>query len=135
MTLLSATDDLRLRTLDALGGVLERLAYVVGLRDEGGHYRHWGLSRIYGEKVANDAAAEVHSQVWLELLRTPMPKLQGELDDMEEGRRAEVVRKLKASAQLGSPANLEGGGLRHFNSVLAALDSLSKAKGGTHRAS
>lgn len=132
MSLLSASDDLRLRTLSALRGALERFAYLVSLRDESGRYRHWGLSRIYGDKVANNAGAELHSLMWLEILRTPIPKLQEELQAMDVSRRAEVVRRLKASGQLCSPANLEGGGIRHFNSVLAVLKSLSKAKGGTH---
>ena len=132
MTLFSATDDLRYRTLAALGGALERLAYLVSLRDEAGHYRHWGVSRIYGDKVADDAGAELHSQLWVEVLRSPIPKLQRELEAMEGSRRAEVVRILKLSGDLSRPANLDGGGVRHFNSVLAVLASLSKAKGGTH---
>lgn len=133
MTLLSASDDLRLRTLSALGGVLEQLSYLVSLRDESGQYRHWGLIRIYGEKVTNDAGAELHSKVWLETLRTPLPKLQKELQELDRGKRAEVLNSLRGSGQLSIPANLEGGGVRHFNSVLDVLESLSKAKGGTHQ--
>jgi hypothetical protein len=133
MTLLSASDDLRLRTLGSLGGALERLAYLVSLRDETGHYRHWGLTRIYGEKIANEAGAELHSQMWLEVLRTPIPKLQKELQAIEASKRTEIMRVLTAAPQLCSPHNLEGGGIRHFNSVLAALEALSKAKGGTHQ--
>jgi len=135
MTLLSASDDLRYRTLAVLGGVLERFAYLVSLRDGEGHYRHWGLSRIYGEEVASNALAEVHTQVWLELLRTSLPKLHKELMGLQDSRRVEVIRSLKANRLLACPANHDGGGARHFNSILVALASLSRAKGGTHPAS
>lgn len=133
MTLLSASDDLRYRTLTALNSVLERFAYVVSLRDSEGQYRHWGLSRIYGQRVANDAAAEIHTQLWLEVLRTPIPKLQRELQDMDSDKRDVVLTTLKSSGPLSKPANIEGGGARHFSSVLSALDCLEKAKAGTHQ--
>lgn len=134
MTLLSASDDFRVRTLSAVNGLLSRFAYVLSLRNENGNYRHWGLSRIYGDKIASSAVAEAHTQLWLELLRTPLPKLESELLGLSERNRAQLMKQLKSGRQLGCPANQEGGGVRHFNSVLAALESLVPAKGGTHPA-
>ena len=134
MTLLSAGEDMRYRTLGALGGPLERLAYLATLRGESGQYSHWGLARTYGEPTARSAIAEVHSQVWIEVLRTPIPELVREMVRMDSTVRREVLQQLGNSRDKILPADRVGGGVRHFNSVLVALMCLSKVPGATPQA-
>jgi len=134
MTLLSASEDLRYRTLDALSGALEKLAYLASLRDETGQYRHWGMNRIYGERAAAAALAEVHTQAWIEVLRTPIPELLRQLDGMKPDPRRAVVTELKSYRKLSCPVVLSGGQVRHFNSVLLALECLSRSMDATPQA-
>jgi hypothetical protein len=133
MTLLSASEDLWYRTLGAFAGALEKLAYLASLRDEAGQYRHWGMSRTYGEQAAA-ALAEAHTQVWIEVLRTPIPELLRQLGGMETTARAAVMVEVKNYRRLSCPADLSGGAVRHFNSVLLALECLSRSLDATPRA-
>lgn len=133
MTFLSASEDLRYRTLGAFEGALEKLAYLARLRDEAGQYRHWGMSRTYGEQAAT-ALAEAHTQVWIEVLRTPIPELLRQLGGMETTARAAVMEEVKNYRRLSCPADLSGGAVRHFNSVLLALECLSRSVDATPRA-
>jgi hypothetical protein len=134
MTLLSAGEDLRYRTLRALAGPLERLAYLAALRDETGQYSHWGLARTYGEPAARAAIAEIHTQVWIEVLRTPIPELIRVMVGMDATVRKEVLQQLRDYRDKILPADLAGGAVRHFNSVLVALERLSKTLDATPRA-
>jgi hypothetical protein len=134
MTLLSASEDLRYRTLGAFPGPLEKLAYLARLRDDAGQYRHWGMSRTYGEQAAAAAMAEVHAQVWIEVLRTPVPELLRQLGRMGTTTRAAVIEELKNYRRRSCPAELSGGAVRHFNSVLLALECLSRSLDATPRA-
>lgn len=134
MTLLSASEDLRYRTLDALRGPLERIAYLASIRDEAGLYLHWGLARTYGEVAARAAIAEVHTQVWIEILRTPIPELVRVMVEMGTTEREEVLGELRNYRDKILPADQAGGGVRHFNSILVALERLSKALDATPRA-
>ncbi|HMK28778.1 MAG TPA: hypothetical protein VK473_03770, partial [Terriglobales bacterium] len=75
----SAESDFEQRTLAAIPGTLARLEYVAGLRQDSGSYFHWGLAREFGEKTASDTIAGAHGRLFLDLLRTPLPLLLGEL--------------------------------------------------------
>jgi hypothetical protein len=120
MPLLSATDDFRSRTLAAIHGILRRLVYVAALRDGGGQYVHWGLSRAHGPQAANEAVAAAHSESWIQLLRTPLPQLVSELEAMDAPLRTELLAKFEAAGAC-SPDNLSGGTMRHFNSIVLVL--------------
>lgn len=134
MTLLSASDDLRERTLSEFGCALEKLAYLARLREPDGQYRHWGMSRTYGEQAAGAAMAELHAQVWLEVLRTPIPDLFRQFSRIETSERVALMEESKKLRNMSYPDNLSGGGIRHFSSVLLALESLSKSAVATPRA-
>ncbi len=135
MTFLSAGEDFCYRTLAAVPGALPKLAYLARLRDQQGQYRHWGMNRTYGEKAAAAAMAEAHTQVWLEVLRTPIPKLFAQLSAMDPGTRRAVLAELRNCQRLCHPVDLGGGALRHFNSVLLALEHLSRLLDATPRVS
>ena len=126
VTLLPIKDDFLQRTLANVPGVLGKLGYVAGLREDG-RYVHWGLERIYGEEGTQRAVGEVHRGLFLKILRTPLRRL---LDDATRSaalQRSDIRAYLSAVlCDPGSlvPANLGGGSEAHFNSVVAALWSL-----------
>jgi len=134
MTLLSAREDFEERTLASFSTPLEKLVYLARMRDAAGQYRHWGMSRLYGERVAEAAMAEAHSQVWIEVLRTPIPQLSREMEKMGKAQREALMAELRRFQALARPADLRGGSVRHFNSVLLTLQSLCCSQAATHRA-
>ena len=133
MTLLSASDDFQLRTLAVFQGPLEKLAYLARLRNASGEYCHWGMSRIYGEQAAAAALAEVHSQVWFEILRTPIPTLSSQLQEMDAATRRALLEELGVYRGKIIPTELRGGPVRHFNSVLLALECLYRSADATRQ--
>jgi hypothetical protein len=134
MTLLSAGEDFQTRTLASFDSPLERLVYLARTRDQAGHYRHWGMSKAYGEKAAAAAMAEAHSQVWIEVLRTPIPQLSGHLEEMDGSQRGALVAELRRLRQQSCPADLQGGSVRHFSSVLLVLETLCRSTDAIHQA-
>ena len=45
-----------------------------------GEYKHWGLSRVYGDLPAKKAIAQTHRQLVSQVLATPIKSL---LDDID----------------------------------------------------
>ena len=121
MTLLSAYEDFVVRTLASLPGVLGKLVYLGSLRTDAGDYCHWGLSRTFGQDRASEALAQAHTEAWLEVLRTPIPALFAETQDLEMG--SETWRGQREKL---TPPEVSGGTKRHFNSILLALSLLSQ---------
>lgn len=117
MTISSAYNDFCARTLAALVGAWERLRYVAELRAPDGRYRHWGLSRSFGDAAAQRALAQAHTELFLEVLRMPLRRLAGE---------ASLPETFDLAAYL--PGNLEGGTPEHFNSIVSALQALAEAR-------
>ena len=128
MAFLSANDDFRSRTLTGVDGMLRRLAYIVGLRDGAGQYKHWGLLRTYGPENAQQAVAANHSEAWMEVLRTPLPELVSEVANMDEKQRGELLARLDGLSEVTCPANPRGGTIRHFNSTVLALRLLCRER-------
>ncbi len=125
MTLLSALDDLLANTLSAVPGLLHRLRYLAGLRDENGAYKHWGLEKVHGSLTAQVALAEAHSLIFLEVLRTPVSRIRAEVSTEELSL---VGHHEGGQAQELMPDDLRGGSRRHFRSVLVALDALVRSE-------
>jgi hypothetical protein len=132
MLLRSPEDDFVLNTLAAVPGVLGRLEYLAGLRTRQGAYCHWGLEQAHGEAAAAQAIARAHTQVWLQLLRTPLPVLLQELRQMQDQNRVlsslQYLRGLAAQVNEMVPEARKGGSLRHFNSILSTLAALCRAQ-------
>jgi len=131
MTLKSAFEDLIGTTLAALSGTLAKIEYLSSLRPagKGTPYQHWGLARIYGDVAAQQALAEAHRKLFLKVLRTSLRDLQA---GAALGKNAlaqpagEYLDELRARQSDLLPADLGGGSVRHFSSVLRALSSLAK---------
>lgn len=71
----NATEDFKKHTLRALPTLLEKLAYVCSLQTEEGTYRHWGLSRVFGEKKAHHAIESLHAEMAAELTHIPIREI------------------------------------------------------------
>lgn len=125
--LLTANDDFSRKTLAAVPGVLGKLRYVSGLRLESGEYRHWGLSKVYGERTAQRAIVEAHRTLVLQVLRMSLREL---LDDAAVSCAAgqdtshAYIMQLKSDRERLLPSDIGGGSAQHFNTVLDALESL-----------
>jgi len=125
--LISPAEDFS-KTLSAIAGTLGKLRYLAGLRQGNGEYFHWGMVRRHGEANANRAIAQVHTDLFLVTLRTPIQTLWEETMSVAEGHSAnlkEYLEELLEQRESLLPAQLEGGAERHFNSVLLGLCSLA----------
>src|SRR3954471_11593018 len=81
MELLESLDNFIKRTLAVVPGLWHKLAYLGGLRKEGGQYDHWGLSKRYGNEATKNALGAAHEEVFIEVLRKPVKTL---LDEVQE---------------------------------------------------
>ncbi len=128
MSLYSAADDFALKTLASVPGVLGKLKYVSSLRRLDGSYHHWGLERSFGERSAREAIESHHRELLLKILRMPVKDV---LEDAIVSASAaemgvpEYVAVLRLEADQLVPADVAGGSVRHFTSVLQALVSLA----------
>ncbi|MBV9087135.1 MAG: hypothetical protein JO187_13255 [Acidobacteria bacterium] len=129
MRLFSSYDDVCRTTLASVRGVFGRLDYLSGLRDETGRYQHWGVARVYGEEAAQQAFAEAHRAVFLQLLRMPLRDLLKDLPEAEAARVQGVrafLENVKSRSEQVVPPDLGGGSVRHFSSVIDSLIALLK---------
>ena len=126
---LTAFEDFMLRTMDVLQGVWSKLNYIRELRAPDGSYEHWGLARIHGEETTHAMIADVHSELYLQLLRTPLPELLEQLHlsaDDADCSAAQLARQLRESTGKITPQDLRGGAPEHLKAVLLIADLLSK---------
>lgn len=77
----SAAEDFKERSLRALPTLLERLAYICSLQTVSGSYEHWGLSRVFGNRLAQDAILRAHTETAMELIRVPIRDLYQEYQE------------------------------------------------------
>ncbi|HEV2730817.1 MAG TPA: hypothetical protein VGV15_12365, partial [Terriglobales bacterium] len=104
MSLRSAYEDLRQRTVEKIPGRWGRLKYVAELRSPAGSYAHWGLERVHGEAAAQSAFLEVHRTLVNTVLRSRLTALQ---EDLRQSSAAEgVSRESYASNLTGSLGQL-----------------------------
>jgi hypothetical protein len=142
VTLLAIKDDFVLRTLASVPGIWGKLHYVAELR-ENDKYVHWGLARIYGEVATQLALREVHRELFLQVLRTPVRQLVADVVPSAAGKQLELrdfLESLIDKATLLVPPEIGGGSVVHFHSTLAALSLLrarpegsAKLLGALHR--
>jgi len=127
VTLLSVADDIVVNTLSVIPGLLGRLEYLSGLKGRDG-YAHWGLSRVYGERVAHQALSEAHGFLLSEVLRTPIRKLISEVEiacASSDRSPSAYLKQLYENYPSLLPDQVGGGSVRHFSSVLHALSALA----------
>lgn len=128
MTLKSAYEDLRQRTLEKIPGTWEKLKYVAGLRSSQGGYKHWGFERHHGIGAAQSAFAEVHKTLVKTVLRTRLSALR---EDLQRSSEVELVSpesyasKLSAGLNQLLPADSPKEAELHLVSVLESLSALA----------
>ncbi len=129
MKLLSAAEDLAIRTLENVNGSLGKLLYLGNLRGSDGRYCHWGLAQVHGAAESEIAAKDAHAAALKEVLRKPIQELWNEVagstESKDTGSKRELV--LKPETKL-LPEGCSRRSESHFNSVLRALAELDRAR-------
>ena len=134
MTLLSAREDVLLRTLAAVSGIPRKLAYVAGLRNADMRYEHAGLSRAHGEVAVQRTVHQIHTELFQECLRTRLRELVAQVaapEDEPEG--ADPLTVAAAQLTQAHPAGCTAAEARHFNSTVVALRELGAAQAAANR--
>jgi hypothetical protein len=121
--LLSPIDDFLIRSLGPVISVVARLKCLADVR-RGSLYEHWGMTHAYGADAANIALAEIHSRLWLELLRTPIQRLKSDLESSEKGLEIGIENVDFAFTSDVVPSDTRGGSIRHMRLVARALSML-----------
>lgn len=131
MRLKSALEDFETNTLGAVPGLLGRLSYVGGLRDEKGtgtgRYEHWGLARVYGDDAAQSAIRASHRVLLSEVLKKPLAVLLKDVPASCANEHLTESEFLAALAQ-SSPKPLSPAARAHLGSVLSALSALVESR-------
>jgi hypothetical protein len=128
---LSPIEDFAKRTLSAIPGLWRKLLYMAELRSAEGRYEHWGHSRVHGEVSSQQALASLHSQLYVDVLRTPVQQLMLQQDDNDEPV-FDISERLK---RLMVPSDLRGGSPRHLSSIVLAARFLIVAQRASTRSS
>lgn len=76
-----AAESFKERTLSALPTLLERLAYICSLQMPDGQYKHWGLTRAFGERLAQEAIHASHSEIAAEMAQSPIREIYQEYQE------------------------------------------------------
>lgn len=118
-----------MQSLNVLNGVWSRLNYIRELREVDGKYRHWGLAQTHGEVETNRAIAEVHSELHLQLLRSPLQEVFEQLPlgaDEAGCSSLQLAEQLCEERERLMPDDLRGGSPKHFDAVLKVTKMLAK---------
>ncbi len=70
-----AQENFKQRTLSAIPTLLERLAYICSLQMPDGQYRHWGLTRAFGARSAQEAIRATHSELATAVVQSPVREI------------------------------------------------------------
>ena len=70
-----AAENFKQRTLGTLPTLLERLAYICSLQMPDGQYRHWGLTRAFGPRQAQDAIRAAHAEIAMAMVESPVREI------------------------------------------------------------
>ena len=124
--------DLSVHSLEPMGGMFERLAYVANLRDPAtGIYSHERLCAVFGEAGVGQALAHCHEELFERLLESPLAlqeeDLLGYLEVLPAGREvqlSEFSEKAKAWIPPQAPDYLK----KLFCSNLGVLCELLQEK-------
>ena len=137
MTLKSALQDVKETTLAAVSGLLGKLAYLASLRRVQGRFIHWGMEQVHGSESSERALKTAHTEVVAGILRAPLASLE---EDLEESSRVSgVASRVYINGMIEQADDLLPGerpdspAASHLNSVLLALSSLEKNRGGATR--
>ena len=106
--------------MSAFRGLWSKLLYMSELRSREGKYDHWGHIRTHGEKRSQEALSEIHSEIYLDLLRTPLQELMRKSSPERQTDWEESIPQIKINDPRMLPRDCRGGSPRHFNSIVLA---------------
>ena len=126
---LSPYEDFKLRTLSALEGLWAKLFYMAQLRSAEGRYEHWGHRRAHGEQCSQEALAQIHSELYFGVLRTPLREL------IPDGVAAleRITNEIFLAGDALIPSDTEAHYVRHFNSIVLAVRLVHAARRASSR--
>lgn len=124
--------DLSVHSLEPMGGMYERLAYVANLRDPStGIYSHERLCAVFGEAGVGQALADCHEELFERLLESPLAMQEEDLLnylDVLPGGREEHLRECSEKAKSWIPPQAPDYLKKLFCSNLSALCELLQEK-------
>ena len=124
--------DLSVHSLEPMGGMYERLAYVANLRDPStGIYSHERLCAVFGDQGVGQALADCHEELFERLLESPLALQEEDLLsylDVLPGGREEHLRECSEKAQTWIPPQAPDYLKKLFCSNLNALCELLQEK-------
>jgi hypothetical protein len=123
MKFYSPEEDIVVNTLAAIPSCIEKLNFLLNIREENGEFSHWGLERVHGKQRARAAISEAYRSVLREVLIKPVRDLWDEVGllcaDVEGQSRIEYFRRLSEAAYVPQ-LKLQPDEL-HLHFTLAAL--------------
>lgn len=130
--LFTVAEDFARYTLNALPTLLEKLAYISSLQDGDGHYKHWGLSRVFGDHKAQKGIASVHSDLAMNLIRVPIRRIYKEYSTATQ--RTEHPELLDPGMlALKAPSNGDELLSVHLQLIRGSLVAVAGHEASTHR--
>jgi hypothetical protein len=121
MKLFGPLEDFVNETLAQFPSRLGKLRFIAEMRNHG-RYEHWGMSRTYGDDLAQRAMAEAHADEFEKVLTTPVPTLAE-----EENNPVQESKPLLMHPEDGVPCDLRGGTRRHFKWILRVVELLHRS--------
>ena len=133
MRIKTALGDFVKTTLASVPGYWQKLVYLAELRRADGEYDHWGMKRRYGASAGVTAMGSAHTEVFLNILRTPVKTLLADLrSSAEQQQRSEreYLERLREQRDALVPVDDGGGSAPHFDLTVKTLESLVQAEAG-----
>ena len=125
MSIKTPLEDFLKTTMAAMPGYWYKLVYLAGLRSSSQKYGHWGMARRYGLTASHSAISAAHSDLFLEVLRTPINKLVEDVSSpAETENQGQFLDELWESRGRMVPTDLGGGSAKHFEVTLLTIQKL-----------
>jgi len=129
MSIKTPLEDFLKTTMAAMPGYWYKLVYLAGLRSKSDKYGHWGMARRYGLTASHSAISAAHSDLFLEVLRTPINKLVEDVSSPAESEnQGQFLDELWESRGRMVPTDLGGGSAKHFEVTLLTVQKVIESK-------
>jgi hypothetical protein len=103
----SPREDFVVNTLAAIPSCIEKLNFMLNIREENGEFVHWGLERMHGSQSTRAALREAYRSVVRDVLSTPVQDLWNEVDvlrgDVDGQSNYEYFRKAREAVLVPVP--------------------------------
>jgi hypothetical protein len=129
MSIKSPLEDFLKTTMAAMPGYWHKLVYLAGLRSNSQKYGHWGMARRYGLTASHSAISAAHSELFLQVLGTPIKSLVDDAASASQGPdQKELLEELWEGARQLLPTDLGGGSAKHFEVTLLTVQKVMEKK-------